>query len=77
MTSKLIPVPPKESIRPKRKQNFYEFANELYNYAVEREALKESTEFEEMNETEQTDLIHELTLLESLNRFQVTQISDY
>lgn len=73
----LKPVPPRESLRPKRKQNFYDFAVSVYEYGQELLAFKQSEDFEAESVEDQNAIIQELLLIENLNEFQVSQIESY
>lgn len=70
-------VPPKESITPRRKQNLYDFANEVFNYGNELLSFKDSKEFELETQEQQDYINEELALIEKLNDFQVSQITTW
>lgn len=70
-------VPPHESITPRRKQNFYEFAIHVFARGQELITLKDSEEFESMEDDEKELLMQEFDLLSQLNDLQVTEINKY
>lgn len=70
----LTPAPPRESLRPKRKQNFYDFANQVFEYGEELAAYKDSEDFQNDSLEDQEAINKELVLLKELNEFQVNQI---
>ncbi len=73
----LLVVPPHESITPRRKRQFYDYAVETFNYGSELSSFKDSVDFEAL-EDEEKDLINiELELITQLNELQVNQISEY
>lgn len=74
---RLLPVPPKESLRPKRKQLIYDFAVETFNYGNELITFRESEEFTVLETSEQDLIIAELELIEKLNEVQVKQVDSY
>lgn len=73
----LLIVPPKESITPRRKQKFYDFAVETFDYATELIEYKNSQEFLDSPVQEQNEVVKEILMLEELNEFQVIQIDSY
>lgn len=73
----MLPVPPKESLRPKRKQSLYDYAVETFKYGSELLDLKQSQEFDNLEEKEKDIIISEIELIEKLNGFQVDQINSY
>lgn len=73
----MLPVPPRESLTPRRKQNFYEFATLVSEYGEHLKTYKESEEFEAESVEDQNAIIQELLLIENLNEFQVSEINSY
>lgn len=73
----MLVVPPKESMTPRRKQKFYEFAELVYAYGEELTAFRESSDFNLETIEVQESIIEELSLIEKLNEFQVAQIEEY
>ncbi len=72
-----LPVPPKSIIKPKRKQNLYDFANETYNYGTELENYKSTREYSSLSDADKDSIEKELSLLQNLNSFQVEQIDKF
>lgn len=70
-------VPPHESITPRRKQKFYDYAVETFNYGTELSAFKDSAEYEALEDEEKENVNIELELITQLNELQVNQISEF
>lgn len=73
----LLAVPPRESMEPRRKQKFYDFAVETFEYGSEILAFKQTQEFFDLSEDEKELRNLEIKIIQSLNELQVSEIQNY